>query len=249
MAEHFDESREAKLEQNKTDVAVALAEGVLGYLPYVGPMVAAIVGTIIPNQRMDRIADFLRVLDEKLRVFQRDVLEEKMRTEEFVDLFEDGTFQAARALTGERRERIAALLKNSLTSDDLNHLQEKQLLSVLGELNDAELIILRSYGLDLDPSEAQEFIERHEHTIRGPIAFVGSSQKDADQRTVHDTYRNHLTRLGLLRASYKKPKKGELPEWDIKTGMLKAQGYRITPLGRLLLRYVDAEVVGDPESF
>jgi hypothetical protein len=55
-------------------------------------------------------------------------------------------------------------------------------------------------------------------------------------------YRNRLRRLSLIRATYKKPKKGELPEWDFKTGMIKAQSDRITPLGRLLLRYIDAEV-------
>lgn len=53
---------------------------------------------------------------------------------------------------------------------------------------------------------------------------------------LHETYRDHLRRLGLVRATYKKPKKGELPKWDLKTGMLKAGSDMITPLGRLLLR-------------
>lgn len=229
--------------QNRTDVAVALTEGALGALPFIGPMVAAIVGTIIPNQRMDRIAEFLGILEEKLENLEQEVLQEKMRDEGFVDLFEDGTFQAARALSPERRERIAALLKNSLTNDDLDHIQEKQLLTLLGELNDAELIILQSYGLTLDPEAAQEFVERHQETIRGPLAFMGSPQSEADRRAVHETYRARLARLGLLRATYKKPKKGELPEWDLKTGMIKAKGYEVTPLGRLLLRKIDA---GDP---
>lgn len=238
--QHEEEWATPDVSQNRTDVAAALAEGALGSLPFIGPMVAAIVGTIIPNQRMDRITEFLGMLEKKLENLEKDMLEERMRSEEFVDLFEDGTFQAARALSAERRERIAALLKNSLTSSDLEHIQQKQLLSLLGEINDAELIILQAHGLDLDPWAEEEFYERHEDTIRGPLALLGSSQEEGDRQAVHDSYRAHLTRLGLLRATYKKPKKGELPEWDLKTGMLKAKGYEITPLGRLLLRQIDA---------
>ena len=73
-------------------------------------------------------AGFAEILDEQLQELDKELLEQKMRTEEFVDLFEDGAFQAARSLTDERKEHIAALLKNSLSSEDLDHVQEKQLL-------------------------------------------------------------------------------------------------------------------------
>ena len=88
---------------------------------------------------------------------------------------------------------------------------------------------------------AERFVELHEETIRGPRMFVGSSQEEVDRGAVHETYQDHLRRLGLVRATYKKPKKSEQPEWDPKTGMIKAGSNRITPLGRLLLRYIDAE--------
>lgn len=120
-------------------------------------------------------------------------------------------------------------------------MQEKQLLSILGQLNDAELVILRYYGLQFEPQEADRFLELHGETIRGPRVFMGSPQEDVDRGAVHDTYREHPRRLGLVHATYKKPKKGEQPEWDLKTGTIKVGSDRITPLGRLLLRYVDAE--------
>lgn len=100
----------------------------------------------------------------------------------------------------------------------------------------------------MDPQEAEVFFEEHEETIRGPMVVMGSPQEDADRGAVHQTYRAHLRRLGLLRATYKKPKKGEPPEWDLKTGMLKASSDRITPLGRLLLRHIDAKVAPDAEQ-
>jgi hypothetical protein len=49
------------------------------------------------------------------------------------------------------------------------------------------------------------------------------------------TYCDNLRRLGLLQTKYKKPKKGELPEFDEKTGMMKAGSDQISRLGRLLL--------------
>lgn len=227
------------------DTAIAVARGAVSYVPYVGPILAELFGTIIPNQRIDRVSTFAQMLNAKVEHIDQDLLEQKMRTEEFADLFEDGAFQAARALTDERKEYIASLLKNSLTGEDLDHLQEKQLLSLLGEINDAELIILRSYGLDLDPQAHREFIETHQDTIQGPLAVLGSSQEEAARSAIHQTYRSHLQRLGLLQDKYKKPKKNELPEWDYKTGMLKSNSTQITPLGRLLLRYIDAEVSED----
>ena len=240
-------SEKPNITQTRTDLAIAVGKGALSQLPYVGPVLAEIVASIIPNQRVDRLARFTEILDEKLRELDKEFLNSKMRTDEFVDLFEDGAFQAARALTDERKEHIASLLKNSLSSDELNHAQEKKLLSILGDLNDAELVILKHYGLDLDPQETQQFFDRHEEIIRGPQVFVGSPQEDMDRSAVHETYRNHLRRLGLIRATYKKPKKGELPDWDLKTGMIKAQSNRITSLGRLLLRYIDAEVAPSSE--
>jgi hypothetical protein len=42
--------------------------------------------------------------------------------------------------------------------------------------------------------------------------------------------------LGLLRSNFKGVKKEEIPEFDSRTGMVKASGRQITSLGRLLLR-------------
>lgn len=241
-------SGQPNINQTGRDTAIAVARGAVNYIPYVGPILAELFGTIIPNQRIDRVTTFAQMLNAKVEHMDQDLLEQKMRTEEFADLFEDGAFQAARTLTDERKEYIASLLKNSLSSEDLDHLQEKQLLSLLGDINDAELIILRSYGLDLDPQAHQQFIETHQDTVQGPLAVFGSSQEEADRSAIHQTYRSHLQRLGLVQEKYKKPKKNELPEWDYKTGMLKSSGTHITPLGRLLLRYIDAEVTAESDT-
>tara|TARA_R110000868_G_scaffold411644_1_gene706668 strand:- start:1758 stop:2453 length:696 start_codon:yes stop_codon:yes gene_type:complete len=222
-----------------TDIAAILGKGLVGAIPFVGPLAAEIVGAIIPNQRIDRIESLLKLLESKIAEEEKSKVEEKIVTPESVDLIEDGFLQAARALSEERKDYIASLLKNSLTNDRLEYIENKRLLSILGQLNDLEVIILKSYTLHHGEPESEEFFKIHQDSLQPPGAFVGSTQEDLDKQVLHQTHKAHLANLGLLRPGFKRAKKGELPEFDDKTGMIKANGYSVTPLGRLLLRSID----------
>lgn len=227
------------LGENKTDLAVAITKGTLGAIPFVGGIAAEIVGVLIPRQRLDRLAEFLTILSEKMAEIEQNLLDQKMKTEEFVELFEDGMWQAARALTRERKEYIASLLKNSLCNDELNHIQQKELLSLLNELNDIQIIILKSKEFGYRSEAQQAFYEQHKEIIESPMVHVGVDEEDVNNLAMHRAFVNDLQRLGLIETTFKKPKAKELPEMDIKTGMIKAQSSRITRLGKLLLRYID----------
>lgn len=65
-----------------------------------------------------------------------------------------------------------------------------------------------------------------------------SSREELDRDEMYRLARSHLVDLGLLKATFRKPKRGEAPEFDEKTGMMKAKGLELSPLGRLLLRRV-----------
>ena len=220
----------------KTDLAVAFSKGVLGAIPIVGPLMAEIVGHVIPNQRLDRLEKFLLILEEKVKDVDSKVLKRRFGKEEFVDLLEDGMIHASRALSDERKEYIASVIENGIKEENLNALQKKLILNLLSELTDAEIIILQSYGIH--PNERNEYFEKHKNVLTPPLATLGSSQDVIDDKAIYDAQKSHLERLGLLRRRFKKPRRGELPEFDDKTGMVKAQGYEITSLGRLLLRNI-----------
>ena len=96
--------------------------------------------------------------------------------------------------------------------------------------------MLQSYGIH--PSEKNEYFEKHKSVLTPPIETLGSSPDVIDNRAIYDAQKSHIERLGLLRRRFKKPRRGEMPEFDDKTGMVKAQGYEITSLGRLLLRNI-----------
>ena len=222
-----------------TDITTIIGKGLLGAIPFVGPLAAEIVGAVIPNQRIDRIESLLRFLESKIPEEDRRKVKEKIISPESVDLIEDGFVQASRALSEERKEYIASLLKNSLTDDELKHIEYKRLMFILGELNDLEVLILKSKTMYGGQADHNEFWEAHKGALNPPQAHMGSTQAEIDKDTINQTHTLHLANLGLLKARFIKPKRDALPEFDDKTGMIKAQGYDITGLGRLLLRSID----------
>lgn len=225
---------------NKTDIIVSLGKGALGAIPLVGGLAAEVVGAVIPNQRMDRIAKLLTILEAKVESLDKEQVRRAFSEPGFVDILEDSFFQAARSLNEERIEHIASLLRNGLSEEHREFIELKKLLYLLGEMNDIEVIVLRSYGEPQAIGQESEFRKKHAALLRSPGAHLGSSQDEHEDQFFYDAFRLHLVRLGLLRPRFKKAKRGELPPFDEKTGMIQASGYDLTPLGRLLLKNIES---------
>jgi hypothetical protein len=230
---------EERLDKNKLDTATALARGVVGAVPFLGPLLAEVIGVIIPQQRLDRVVDMLTRLDNRLQETEQR-LGEILSTEEQIDLLEEAMQQATRAINDTRRAHLANLLTSSLTKDDLDYIQKQRLFEMFDQLNDAEIIILQTYGL-LRP-ESDEFMKKHEDVLWVSPAIIGSAEVEIDREAVHKTFRENLATLGLLRRRFKRPRKGELPEFDERTGMMKSSGYELTSLGRVMLKYLNLKV-------
>ena len=209
------------IDTNKSDVVASLLKGYLGGLPVLGPPIVEIIGNLIPNQRIDRIASLLKTLESKIDPEEKAKVEAKMLEEKSIDLLEDGFLQAARALSEEHIDYIASLLKNSLTDEDLEQSAYKRLLFLLGEINDVEMIILMAYSMH--GVEQQDFWEKHRDILIGEPLMFPTSQEKVDQDAIHKTYEANLVRLDLLESKTQGP----------------SQSYEITSLGRLLLRSID----------
>ena len=223
-----------------TDVVTIIGKGLLGAIPFVGPLAAEIVGAVIPNQRIDRIESLLKLLESKILKEDRAKVKRNIILPESIDLIEDGFIQASRSLTDERKDYIASLLKNSLTEDDVKHIEYKRLLSMLGELNDIEVLILKSQIKPRGQPKHQEFWDTHKRALATPVITLASTTQDEmDKHTIYQTHKLHLTNLGLLALRFENPRRGELPEFDNITGVIKARGYDITSLGKMLLRSID----------
>ncbi|RJX19559.1 MAG: hypothetical protein C4570_05020 [Ammonifex sp.] len=225
-----------EIKTNKTDLAAIVAKGALGLIPCVGPLAAEVIGTLIPNQRLDRIQRFLEKLEERVNKLDRERVEKKFHNPGFVDLLEDGFYQAARALTEERLNHIANLVAKGISQEEAEYVRFKKMLSILSSLNDVEVLFLIMYGRwELGD---REFMEQHKDILSPKVATMGSSEDELEAAWIQDSYKAHLVELGLLRPRFNRPRKGELPEFDDKTGTIKASGHELTPLGRMLLKYI-----------
>jgi hypothetical protein len=225
-----------ELDTNKVDHIVSAAKAGLGAVPVVGSLLAELVGNVIPNQRIDRLAKFAQELGTRLATFEQEKLAQKFSEPEGADLIEEGMRQAASSLSDERRAYIASLIEKSLTSEEISHQESKHLLKMLGDLNDAEIIWLRFY---LDPviSGDEEFRERHAMVLAPTPAYIGSPQEDLDKHAISESYKHHLVRLGLLEQEYRIDSKTKQIKVD-HMGRLETKGRTITPAGRLLLRAI-----------
>lgn len=230
------------LQSNRSDYVASAAKAALGTVPIFGSLLSELAGTVIPNQRTDRIVKFAHLLE-----FRLSNLEEFVRTqfsdEQFTDLLEEGLRQSARSLSDERREYIASVIANSLTSQDIEYAESKHLLRILDGINDVEVLWLRSY-LDTSFESDGEFRARHENVLTPIGAHFGSTQQEHDKETLQTSYKDHLVREGLLRYRYKVDRKTKAPVYDSNTGGQEIARYEITRLGGLLLKQVGLEVEG-----
>jgi hypothetical protein len=202
-----------------------------GSVPWVGAVLSEIVSSLIPNQKLDRLSAFATLLGRRL-----EGLEEDFRTQlvddENVLFFEDVLIEAARAVTEERRERLAALVCNGVREKSFEPSYKRRLLQIVGQVNDMELLILDGYN----PKPGQGW----RPSPRGPDSRDSSSQALKDMRAVHDSFEPHLLDLGLLSRRFERPGLSgrKEPEIDLKTGMARSTGLQITDLGSALMRFV-----------
>ena len=206
-----------ELDDKPIDYITSVVKGTLDMVPFAGSLLAELAGTVIPNQRLDRIAKFVIILEDKLSNLEQDFVRSQLTDENFSDLLEEGARQTARSLSDERREYIASLIANSLSQQDIEYIESKHLLRILGELNDIEIIWLRFY-LEPTLSGDEEFRGEHENILTPIMASISDPPNVLDKEALQESYKQHLARLGLLQSQ--------------------RNNYQLTPLGQLLLRQI-----------
>jgi len=227
----------ASLESNRADYVAIAAKGVLGAVPFAGSLLAEFAGSLIPKQRVDRIARFAAQLEARLSRAERDLVQQQMRADSFSDIIEETIRQASRAVSDDRLRYLASLLRNSIHADQINHLESKHLLRILGELTDIEVIWLRSY-LNAAIGSDQAFRDRHREVLESVGAHMGSPQTELDRDAIQESYRLHLAQLGLIKPEFRLDSRTRQVQIDGRGHPVVAR-HAITPLGRLLLRTID----------
>ena len=224
-----------QLNKNKTDLMASTAKSVLGGIPFAGALLSELVENLIPNQSIDRLSKYVAELDKKLSRYDQEHIRKALDDDECIDLFEEGFFQASRALTGERRSYIASIIEKGLEKDHIAFSESKHLLRLLQELNDIEVIWLRLYLVPTIGGD-KEFREKHKDILEPVRAHVGADESVREKAAFQDSYKEHIERIELIKAHYRLDRNTGLPEFDKFSGKPKASYKDLTSLGRLLLK-------------
>lgn len=168
----------------------------------------------------------LKMLDQRVNAIERGVekFSHSVNTQEGRDLIEEGVIQASRALSDRRRGHLANLLSRSLTAGELKHAESKKMLNLLRELTDPELIMLSWYSkpMAFGSQWHQEMQRRHPEILAPASREIGVGQEEQDRAALQESYRNTLSRLGLVvRAS--------------------EMNCKLTSMGNLFLSYIGSE--------
>ena len=217
-------SKNKSLSTQSVDHVISTIKSVLGTVPIVGPFLTEVVGTLVPNQRLDRIAEFAQMLHDRIETLEQEILKDLAKDEEFTDLLEESLQQVARTTSEDRRKYIANLVASGINDKKMQYVQDKHLLRILGEINDIEVIWLIAYAVDFSKSNKSEFQKKHKNVLDPIASHKGSSQREHDKRALQDSYKQHLERLNLLKINNR-------------------ESYNISSLGRLLVRRIGMEDV------
>ena len=218
---------------NGADWAAILARSATGAIPFAGTFLGEMVTSIIPEQRIDRIAKFVNELNSEIEKMPSEIMQKLKENEDFVDLLEQSFIQATRARSDERRSYIVNLVRYGITDDVAKANDAKHLLGLLAELNDNEVIWLR-YFHDQSMGERYDFQETHKNVLQTITPTMGSSRDELEQAALQSSYKAHLERLSLIKHRIKTQDRAGTPEFN-KDGTPKTTSSRTTMLGDMLL--------------
>ncbi len=227
-----------ELENLPVDYGTSLLKSISSTVPFIGGLLSEFFGFIIPNQRIDRLTQFAIILDNKFKSLEKSFIEHQFKcNDKFVDLFEESIRQAAVSLSDERREYLANLIANSITKSDAEITESKHLIKILNELNDAEIIWLKSFDL-LNLESPLEFYSKHEEILKPIYATGGSPTSTIYRESIQENYLEHLVRLRLIKEVFNVDSKTKMPEYNHMTGEQIVSRQEITSLGVYLLKEI-----------
>ncbi|MFO0945610.1 MAG: hypothetical protein U1D30_06655 [Planctomycetota bacterium] len=104
------------------------------------------------------------------------------------------------------------------------------MLWLLGQLVDAEIIILRGRLSNTNESREKdrESLKKHGNILTPNMINLSSTEDELEEEAIKASYKQHLLDLGLLRNVYQKPNSKKAPELDPNTGTLKVSRIEIT---------------------
>lgn len=216
---------------------------------FLSPYLSEIVASTIPNQRIDRIAAYLRFLQAQV---SDDILAKLGNLPDRVALLEEGLYAAGLTPHASRVLRIASVVAHGISQDELDLDRHTHILGVIRTLSDSDVVVLHFHATSTIQEE-RAFVQRH-------MALIPNTQDQrlsADQNAFKEKlslFRSHEAKL--LAAGLLDHAEVELPNLertfrggdesyaiskyvtDVASAILE-QGYKISSLGRLVIETIE----------
>jgi len=240
------------LDTEAKDRAFSVAKATLSYIPFAGPALAELVSVTIPNQRMDRFAEFMRLLNERVETIESILNDKGKSYPERIALIETGAEQSSRARSNVRIQHIAALVVQGIDQNEQGALESHRILRILPQIDDQELLLLFFFG-----GSAQQKQDAYSSLNLPKQLQYTSSEELRKKHRLFVLGLEHLSDIGLLESKlpsveFVKPQNRRLDGGfslpNIKkrnVGKANAHAalseYKITPLGRFLVEAVQLD--------
>lgn len=224
------------LEGNKADTWAAITKGAFGAVPVAGSLLSEIVGSIIPNQRLDRVCKYLLELDKRLTKVEIDQLKQNTLA---LDLFEDSAVIASRALTEVRNQYVASFMKSVVSINATEYDLKKKLLYILQDLTDRDIDILQSIK---GRGYQRTVSENYPRSISNGAFSRLTKEEKIEYRSKQEVWLLHiatLERSGLLIAHREAQNvDNSHGHIDPETGLPRVRFYEISTLGNIFLSLI-----------
>lgn len=234
------------LDLNSSDKKIAVWKNITNevlskMIPLGASFLTDVVFSFVPNQREDRIADFLKELSTQFYKYQEKV----NKLEEWVNsvkenkgqlhLLELGFQFAVETDSNLLHHCYAYYIFNNINNKSMNDIQREKILKVIADLNEYEIVHLLNYIYPSYVGKPSDFFIKFENILMPHSRCIGGPVEDWEFNAFFDYYKVSLEQKGLLIG---KPvvKNGNI-DFDKKK-------YSITSFGKIV-----AEAINDEEFF
>jgi hypothetical protein len=125
------------------EVTVATIKGGISLIPGIGPIAAEVLGTYIPNRRMERVEKMLCEFAIHVSGHKPEYIQERMKEDDFINLFEQAAYDAAKSKEENRLRAIGKILSSGVNIN-AKIAQAEKYLSIIRDLDDLDLLLLCS---------------------------------------------------------------------------------------------------------
>lgn len=234
------------LDSNSSDKRVTVWKNITNevlskMIPVGASFLTDVIFSFVPNQREDRITDFLRELSEQFDNYQEKVenLENRIKIIENdkgqLYLLELGFQFAAETDSTFLHHCYAYYIFNNLNNKTMDDIQREKILKVIAELNEYEIVHLLNFLYPSYIGNVSDFYKRFQSVLMPRERYLGAPDDAQEFNAFYDYYKVSLEQKGLI-----------IGKIEAKNGTLNFDKkiYSITAFGRIV-----AEAINDEDFF